>query len=93
MNEFITDTGLKYVKSFLRKKFNFPDFMSDTIVFNNISSDTPPEGNCKNNLYITLMVGHVSAAVVLFYTNIHFNIIVSSSMGFTLIEKYQSDAK
>lgn len=56
-------------------------------MFNKISSDTPSEGNCKKNLYITLMVGRVSAAVVLFYTNIHFNIILSSSMAFTLIKK------
>jgi len=45
------------------------------------------------NLYITLMVGRMSAAVVLFYTHIHFNIIVSSSMAFTLVEKYQCTTK
>jgi len=67
--------------------------MSDKIMFNKISIDTPSEGKCKNNLYMTLKVRRMRAAVVLLYTNIHFNIIASSSMAFTLIEKHQCTTK
>ena len=49
--------------------------------------------NCKNNLYTRLTVRCISAAAVLLYTKIHFNIILSSSMSFTLIKKYQYTAK
>jgi hypothetical protein len=76
-----------------RKKYNFPDSMSDKIMFNKISIDTPSEGNCKKKLYMTLKVRRMRAAVVLLYPNIHFNIIVSSSMAFTLIEKHQRTTK